>query len=207
MKFLRTTLAGGILFLVPVIVVAVIAEKAFRLAHKIVFPLASKLPVDSVLGFETPKVMAVMLIVVACFLAGLFARLGAAKKLVDWLESSILSNLPGYDFVKGLGAGLLGVESKQASEVVLARMEEAWQLAFLIERIDAGQMAVFVPGAPNPQSGSVFFLTADRVRPAGITAQAALKCLRRMGAGSGALLRDPLRAPDVAVAASNRLAS
>ena len=50
--------------------------------------------------------------------------------------------------------------------------------------------AVFVPGAPNPQSGSVYLMTEDRIKPAGIPPAAALKCLTRLGAGSSALLHE-----------------
>jgi hypothetical protein len=44
-------------------------------------------------------------------------------------------------------------------KVVLARIEDAWQLAMLVEWVDATHAAVFVPGAPDPKSGSVYRLT------------------------------------------------
>jgi uncharacterized membrane protein len=189
-RFLRTTLAGGILFLVPVIVLFIIVEKALKVARQIVSPLAAHLPIQSVLGLETPKVLAIALLVLVCFLAGLVARARAAKRMVSWLETSFLTNLPGYEFLKGMGEGLLGAETQQTYEVVLARIEDAWQLAFLIERLEKGHLAVFVPGAPNPRSGSVYFLTNDRIKPINLSTQAAMKCLKRLGAGSNALLQD-----------------
>jgi uncharacterized membrane protein len=39
--------------------------------------------------------------------------------------------------------------------VVLARIEDSWQIAFLVERLEGGHVAVFMPGVPNPLSGSV----------------------------------------------------
>ena len=50
-----------------------------------------------------------------------------------------------------------------------------------------GLVSIFVPGAPNPHSGSVFFFSTDIVRPAGIKLAAGLNCLRRCGAGASAL--------------------
>jgi uncharacterized membrane protein len=50
-------------------------------------------------------------------------------------------------------------------------------------------VAVFVPGAPNPLSGSVYFMPQDRIKAVDIPASGAMKCLRRVGAGSNALLR------------------
>ena len=37
---------------------------------------------------------------------------------------------------------------------VLARFENSWQIAFEIERIPGGIITVYVPGAPDPWSGS-----------------------------------------------------
>jgi uncharacterized membrane protein len=73
--------------------------------------------------------------------------------------------------------------------MVLAQIEDAWQIAFLVERLEGGHMAVFVPGAPNPLSGSVYFMTQDRIKAVDIPASVAMKCLRRVGAGSNALLQ------------------
>jgi len=98
--------------------------------------------------------------------------------------------VPGYQFIKSMGESLLGVEDEPVPQVVLARIEDAWQIAFLVERLEDGHLAVFVPGAPNPQSGSVYLMTEDRIKPAGIPPAVALKCLTRLGAGSSALLRE-----------------
>ena len=48
-------------------------------------------------------------------------------------------------------------------------------------------VAVFVPNSPNPLSGGVFLIAADRVRPAGVSLAAAMGALRRCGTGPGTL--------------------
>ena len=82
LHLLRTTLVGGLLFLVPIIVLVVVLGKALALAHKLVAPLAEHLPVHSVIGLRTPMLLAVAIIVLFCFLAGVLARTALAKKLV-----------------------------------------------------------------------------------------------------------------------------
>jgi uncharacterized membrane protein len=126
LQFLRTTLAGGVLFLVPIIVLIVILGKAAAIAYKLVDPLAARLPFESLIGLRTPVALVIGLIVL---------------------------------------------------------------FGFLVERLENGSVAVFIPGAPNPYSGAVYFMTADRVRPAAVPPAAAMKCLKRLGAGSNALLR------------------
>ena len=95
LQFLRTTLVGGLLFLVPIMVLVVVLGKALALAHKLVDPLAEHLPVHSVIGLRTPILLAIAIIVLFCFLAGLLARKALAKKLVRGLETAVLANVPG----------------------------------------------------------------------------------------------------------------
>ena len=188
LQFLKTTLVGGLLFLVPIIVLVIIVGKAMAIAARIVTPLAAHLPVESVIGLRTPVILASALIVSFCFLAGIIARARFARKLVNRLESGVLSNLPGYEFIKANLGSSVGAPPEQAQQVVLARIEDAWQIAFLVERLDDGHVAVFVPGAPNPQSGSVYFMTQDRIKTVDIPPARVLKCLRRLGGGSNDIL-------------------
>ena len=189
LKFSRTTLVGGLLFLVPIVVLLGVLGKALAVAHKLVDPLAERVPVESFIGLRTPVLLALGILVAFCFLAGLLARSALAQKAVKKLEAAVLSNLPGYEFFKGMGESMLGVEKEGSYPVVLARFDDTWQIGFRVDELANGLVAVFVPGAPNPQSGSVYYMTAERVTPADIPPAAALKCLQRLGAGSGALLR------------------
>jgi hypothetical protein len=71
--------------------------------------------------------------------------------------------------------------------VVFVAMEGGWQLGLQTEPLGEGLVPIFVPGAPNPHFGSVFFFPADIIRPAGVELVAALNLLRRCGAGASAL--------------------
>jgi uncharacterized membrane protein len=188
-QFLRTTLAGGVLFLVPIVVLVVILGKAAAIADKLVGPLADRLPFESLIGLRTPVALVIGLIVLFCFLAGCLARSALAQKLITRLETTVLSNVPGYELYKGVGESMLGGKSALAQETVLARIEDAWQFGFLVERLENGTVAVFIPGAPNPYSGAVYLMSPDRIQPLAVPSAAAMKCLKRLGAGSNALLR------------------
>ena len=56
--FLRTTLVGGLLFLMPVVALVVVLGKALAVARQVVAPLAEHLPVHSVIGLRTPMLLA-----------------------------------------------------------------------------------------------------------------------------------------------------
>jgi uncharacterized membrane protein len=186
--FLKTTLLGGVLFLVPIFLIAFVVSNVLDIAGAIIEPLAAWIPVDYVGGVSVANLLAGAAIVLVCFIAGVLANAALAKKLVDWLESAVLCNVPGYEVLKSMGEGMVGIERDQAHQAVLARIAETWQIAFLVERIDGGYVAVFVPAAPNPWSGSVFFMTEDRVKSLDLSRAQLLKCLNRLGVGSNSLL-------------------
>lgn len=187
MKFIKTTLIGGVLYLVPIIVLLAIIGKAHEITSKLVEPLAANFP-EGLFGFGAVRLLAIGALVLFCFLAGLFAKTNLAKRVSDWLESTVLSNVPGYTMIKGMSESMAGIEQSTGQEAVLARIEDAWQVAFLVERIEGGHVAVYVPGAPNPASGSVYFMTEDRIKPLHMPLTNALKCVRRLGVGSNAVL-------------------
>jgi len=192
LHFFRVTIVGGILFLVPVIVLSIVIGKALTIARAVVRPLSEMIPVETVAGVALAKLLAIMTIVIFCLLAGLFAKTAAARKMISWMENALLSNFPGYSLMKGVGESVAGVKSDKPHEAVLARIEDAWQIAFLVERIEGGHVALFVPGAPNPWSGSVYFMTEDRIKPLNVPVMSALNCLKRLGIGSNALLKGRL---------------
>ena len=189
LQFLRTTLVGGILFLVPIVVLVIVLGKALVLVHKVMDPLAEHIPVHSVIGLRTPMLLAVGVIVVFCFLAGFFARTALAKKIISRLEAAVLSSVPGYEFLKSMGESTLGIEKEGSYPVVRVRFDDASQIGFKIEALEDGLVVVFVPGVPNANAGDVYLMTPDRVSPVEVPPARALKCLKRLGVGSNALLR------------------
>ena len=99
----------------------------------------------------------------------------------------MLSKIPAYEYLKQESASALGAAQSADLSVVFVPMEGGWQLGLQTEAGADGLVPIFVPGAPNPHSGSVFFFPADIVRPAGVELVSALNCLRRCGAGASAL--------------------
>ncbi|HEY1941258.1 MAG TPA: DUF502 domain-containing protein [Roseiarcus sp.] len=186
-QFVRTTIIGGLFLLAPIVVLTVIVAKAFDFAKKGLNAVLVHIPAASELSAGAATVLSVALIGLVCFLAGLVARTVTAQRVVDALESSVLSKIPAYDYLKQESASALGVAGTAELPVVFVRMEGGWQLGVQTEAVSDALVSIFVPGAPNPHSGAVFFFSTEDVRPAGIKLVAALNCLRRCGAGASAL--------------------
>lgn len=187
-SFIKTTIVGGLIFLVPIIVLVIILGKALGITRTIVRPLSTLIAVETVAGVGMATLLSIFVIVLFCFLAGLFARTDLARKIINWLESSMLSHIPGYTFMKSMGESFAGIEIDHGYETVLARFDDSWQVAFLVERIGSGQVAVFIPGAPSPWSGSVYVMTEDRIKPIDVPNKAVLQCIQQLGKGSNSML-------------------
>ena len=93
--FVRTTMVGGLFFLAPIVVLIVILAKALDYAKKGLDAVAVHIPAASDLSAGVATPLAVALIALICFLAGLVARTVTAQRVIDTLESSVLSKIPG----------------------------------------------------------------------------------------------------------------
>jgi hypothetical protein len=95
-RFLQTTIVGGIVILVPVILLVVLVGKVLRFAERLAQPLASFLPLDTAAGIVVANLILLFVAALACFGAGLIARGSLASRAVQKAESKFLWNVPGY---------------------------------------------------------------------------------------------------------------
>jgi uncharacterized membrane protein len=187
-EFVKTTLIGGLLFLIPVVLVVLLVHKALSLAGSGLAPVAHLLPTQSVVGIAVAQVVAVCALLFVCFMAGLAIRTRTGAHVNAQLEQVILRRVPGFTFVKNIAQGLAGLESGSELSVALARIEDAWGLSFVVERHAGGLFTVFVPSAPTPAAGSIYYLTEDRLKLLDVPVSTAMGCIMRLGIGSHALL-------------------
>jgi uncharacterized membrane protein len=188
LAFFKTTVVGGLVFLVPVIILIAILGKALQLMSGVAAPLAGRIPVDSVVGIALANVIAGVAVVILCFAAGVGARSSYAKKAVDSLDSRLMSMVPGYALVKGM-TGSLGGDGAESLTPVMVKFNDSSQIAFEVEKIEDGRVVVYLPGAPNPWSGAVLLMEEDRVERLGKPPTAAIRHMRTLGRGTGNLLR------------------
>jgi uncharacterized membrane protein len=189
--FFKATMIGGLLYLIPLAIVAVLAGKAIALIGSFTDPIAEAISLHELLGKHAARLLAIVALVLLCFIAGLFARTPIARRMMGWLEATVLSMLPGYGFVASLtgDASLTHDADAQKPQAVLARIEDAWQFALKVEQLGDTHVVVFVPGAPKSTEGSVYIMTVDRIRPLQVSFTELSKCLKGLGVGTAALFR------------------
>jgi len=189
-EFVKTTIVGGLLFLVPVILLLVILTKAMQLVGKIAAPIAARFPVHEIAGVAFASVVAALLIVLLAFLAGLAARTDTGRAVMRWFEESLLGGLPQYRMMKTMAEGLANIEGASGIKPALVSIEGGWQIGYVLEEMHAGWVAVFLPQAPTPMSGNVMYMPSERVRLLDMPIGEAMLLVKRLGVGSAGALRE-----------------
>ena len=113
-----------------------------------------------------------------------------AKQLVKKLETSFLDNIPAYELIKAKTQSALNPDEMDDMRPAIVRFDDSWQLVFEIERLSDGKVVVFLPGSPDPWSGSVSVVTDDRVTHSELTTNSAAMLMKRLGRGANSALQN-----------------
>lgn len=189
---LRTTALGGVLFLLPLIVVGALIGEAVPIVIAVAEFLGRFIPTRDVAGVSLLVLVAIAICLGICFAAGVVARLSLGKRLSGWVERNVLLVFPRYAIVRDQMAGTVGggiVES--TLKPVLVRFDDHEALAFESDRNTdvGGRVVIYLPGAPDPWTGQVIFVDCSRVTPLTIDFGAAIDICKRLGRESSAALR------------------
>jgi uncharacterized membrane protein len=179
----KTILTGGIIFLLPIIVIGFLLDKAIELIQRLVRPITNAIGIQSVGGVAFGTILAIVLLVLVAFLAGLLARTRHGQATFSMLENSILGMLPQLRMARGIVESL-DAERQSEIEVVLVRTDAGLCLGFVLERPDGDWWSVFVPAAPQWTSGAVVYAHFEDIRQTGLTFTEAIMLMRRCGSGS-----------------------
>lgn len=181
LEFFKSTVVGGVFVLGPIVILAVIVGKLVDAIVTGAGPVLAWLPFKTVGGVSIVVLVAIAVVIVLCFLAGLLARTTLMGRLVKSVESLVLSKVPGYSLMKSMGESFVGAEGKGTRQPVLARFEASWMIGFIMDTLPDGRLAVFVPAAPNGMTGQLHIMNADRVEKLDVSVTAALDCIGRLG--------------------------
>lgn len=181
-QFVLTTAIGGVVFLIPVVVLVVVIAKAIGFMMVVAKPMADWLPVDTIGGVALANVIAGVALVLVCFLAGLLARHALASAFVGQLESKVLVNVPGYLMVKSLVSGF--DESRIAGlKPVALQLGTAERVGYEIEKLPDGRSMVFIPSPPNPFSGITQVLPPEQVTYLDVSLKQIMEVTENFGHG------------------------
>jgi uncharacterized membrane protein len=188
LKPILTTLVGGLVFLIPVVVVVAVIGKGLGLTAKLAAPLAAWIPMDTVGGFAIGNLLAIITLLLICFGAGLLTRRALGRAISENVEAKLHAIYPRYTVIKGMTQSLRGDGGMDALSPVLAHFDDNAQIGFEIERTEGGLVTIFMPGSPDPWAGAVIHMTADRIEAVDGDLKMVTRSLKRLGKGCSPML-------------------
>jgi uncharacterized membrane protein len=181
---MKTTILGGILFLAPLAIVAIILNKVFQMSIAVAKPLGKYMPLETYAGIASVNILAILLIVLVCYLAGLIAKRAFFSNRLQRLDGFLIDMIPGYAIFKGMVGSASSDEALAAMMTpVLVRFDDYEQIAFEIERGETHSV-IFLPGSPSAWTGSSIVADNTRIRRLDIPTHQATKLLRAFGRGT-----------------------
>jgi len=184
-EFSKTTLIGGVLVILPIYITVLLLVKTVAGVAALVSPVTALVP--AVLQFR--EVIAMAILILACFLAGLLLRTGPGLRTKNVIERNLLERIPGYAFIRGITARVAGKQEDETFAVALVELEDALVPAFVVEEHDDGAFTVFVPSVPTPAAGAIYILPKERVHIVDIPFHKALTVISKWGAGTRDLVK------------------
>ena len=96
-EFTKTTLIGGVLILLPIYLSVLLLLKALGGIVALVSPITQGLPE----ALPLREVIAMLLLVAACFACGIAVRTGPGLRAKNAFERTVLEKIPGYALIRG----------------------------------------------------------------------------------------------------------
>ncbi|WP_372798705.1 DUF502 domain-containing protein [Pontiella sp.] len=194
-NFLRTTIIGGVIVILPTIILVFAFRWLFGLVSKGIEPLTdlviNNIDLPDRYNEAIATAIVISVIVLGCFLVGLFVRTRLGQIMFHGFENSVLSKAPGYKVVKETVNQFVGRKESPFSSVALVRIfqNDVKVTAFITDRHDDGTVTVFVPTGPNPTTGFIYHLNKQYVHPVDVTVEDAMRSVISCGAGSEKLIQ------------------
>jgi uncharacterized membrane protein len=185
-QFIKTTLIGGLLIVVPAYFAVLLLMKAGAGLVALIAPITALMP-ESL--HHLRQVAAVALLIALCFGLGLIARTRQGRRALGGFERGVLEKIPGFAVLRGVMRRVSGRSDDALFQPVLVEIEDALTPAFIVDELDGDRFAVLVPSVPTPAAGSLYILPRERVHPVDVSAAEAIGVITRWGAGTGKLLR------------------
>jgi uncharacterized membrane protein len=207
----KTTILGGVVFLLPFAIVLFVLGQMVQVVYSVAGSFDQAVPDWSIGGVSLAVLLATLVLVALCYVAGLLARLSFSRRFSERIERNILLLFPRYAIWKSHLATNVGAEhggDLLQFRPVLVVFDDRARIGFEIERTSApiaeanppsasppdpapaadATVTVYLPSSPDPWNGQIVHVGSRRVKPLAANFAEASAVCEAMGRGAGALL-------------------
>jgi len=193
-EFLKTTAIGGLLVLLPLLLLEMMLVEILQLVVALATPIADLLPRGWIDAINAPVLLAVLLIFLSSFALGLAGKAVVGRRFGNWIERNSIGRIPLYGVLKGLAARLIEIgEGSTFKPVILVSSDGQREFAYLIEEHGDGNATVMLPRAPTPLSGTVKIVSMRQVETLDASLGDLTRVLSHWGVGAHELIRKARR--------------
>jgi uncharacterized membrane protein len=185
-NFIVNVFIGGVIVLLPIIIIFQIAQWLFTLFKESTRPLTEYMTST----FSISQPLALMLSLIGIFtlfsIIGMIVRTQIGSGLYQFLENMTLSRIPGYKTIKDIVAQITGKQKGLFRKVVLIKVGNTGVAAtgFVVDEISEDYSSVFIPCGPNPTTGFILHIKNEDISVMNISVETAMKTIIACGSGS-----------------------
>jgi uncharacterized membrane protein len=177
---------GIVLFLLPIMVLIFIFEKALSITQSIIQPIKAHLPAERIFGVGMFSLLSLLLILLVCYVAGMLADRKWVKSFLSFMEDNLLAFIPGYTMMKSTASETVS-HSDDAWKVVIIPDDEDLTFGIEVDKRADGYSMIFFPEPPDAKSGDMKLLKESKFKRIDLPANKLVKLIRNYGHGSGIL--------------------
>lgn len=180
------TLIGGLLLVLPTIIILFLLSLIFKFVFNLVEPISSLLDPDSASHALFIKVLSLLILIAFIFLIGLITRDTRSRRYFKTFEKKYLLQIPLYSTLQEIVIQFSGAKKMPFSQVVLLDPYNTGVLmtGFVTEVVSENIYTVFVPTAPNPMNGNIYHFPVSQLKFLDIEPEKAMRTIIGMGTGS-----------------------
>lgn len=190
-RFFLTTLIGGIVVVLPISIFFLLIRFVFRVIADLLTPISLLFDFPPGVQQWLVDLLSFGVVIGSFFLIGLLVRTGFGKRSLNFIEETLLKQLPLYMVLRDTVQQFAGQKRMPFSRVVLvdAFGSGALMTGFVAEELGDDMYTIFVPTAPNPTNGFVFHMPGSRLKFLDIRPEDAMRTVIGLGIGSSNLFQ------------------
>lgn len=177
---------GIIQFLLPILILIFIYEKAISVAQRIIQPLKSYVPEQRIFGVGMFTLLSILFILIVCYVAGLLSDRKYVKAFLAFIENNLLVFIPGYTMLRS-SADATVENTDNNWKAVMVNEDGDWSFGIEVEKRDDGYSMIFFPQPPDAKSGDLKLMKETKFRRVDFPMNKFEKIIRNYGQGSAVI--------------------
>jgi uncharacterized membrane protein len=168
MKFLKTTLLGGLFVLLPLMLLWIGLREIGGLLTEMAAPIADLFfvdlfPPETFDRLSAPGAVALIIIIGTSFILGLMAKSGWLSNIGHRIENSVLMKIPMYNMLKIISGALINTDKSNVCPALVRDGAGGGEPCYVMELHKDGRATVLLPWSPASFAGSIKVVHQDKL--------------------------------------------